>query len=55
VSSSSLQYYIHLPYEKSGIKRKTIHQYVKDRTESFDDHFPCKKGKKEENVNYNIS
>ncbi|HXT83446.1 MAG TPA: DDE-type integrase/transposase/recombinase [Verrucomicrobiae bacterium] len=36
-----LQHYIHSAYEKSIIER-TI-QYVKDRTEGFDDYFPCKK------------
>jgi len=35
-----LKHHIHLPYEKSIVER-TI-QYVKDRTESFDDYFPCK-------------
>ena len=34
-------YHIHLPYEKSIVER-TI-QHVKDRTESFDDYFPCRK------------
>lgn len=34
-------HHIHLPYEKSIIVERTI-QYVKDRTESFDDYFPCK-------------
>ena len=33
--------HIHSSYEKSVIER-TI-QYVKDRTECFDDYFPCKK------------
>jgi putative transposase len=33
-------HYIHLPYGKSIIER-TI-QYVKHRTESFDDYFPCR-------------
>ena len=40
-----LQHHIHSPYEKSVIER-TI-QYVKDRTESFDDYFPCKKEREE--------
>ena len=35
-----LRHHIHLPYEKSIVER-TI-QYVKDRTESFDDYFPCR-------------
>ena len=34
-----LRHHIHSSYEKSMIER-TI-QYVKDRTESFDDYFPC--------------
>ena len=32
---------LHSPYEKSIIER-TI-QYIKDRTENFDDYFPCRK------------
>ena len=36
-----LKHYIHLPYEKGKVER-TI-QYLKDRTQSFDDYFPCKK------------
>jgi putative transposase len=36
-----LEHHIHSPYEKSLIERTM--QYVKDRTESFDDYFPCKK------------
>ncbi len=38
-----LNHHIHSPYEKSIIER-TI-QYLKDRTESFDDYFPCRKSK----------
>jgi putative transposase len=38
-----LQHHIHFPYEKSIIER-TI-QYIKDRTEGFDDYFPCRKSK----------
>ena len=34
-----LNHHIHSPYEKSIIER-TI-QYIKDRTECFDDYFPC--------------
>ena len=37
-----LKHHIHLPYEKSIVERRTI-QYLKDRTESFDDYFPCRK------------
>jgi putative transposase len=36
-----LQHHIHSAYKKSIIER-TI-QYVKDRTEGFDDYFPCRK------------
>ena len=36
-----LQHHIHSAYEKSVIER-TI-QYIKDRTEGFDDYFPCRK------------
>ena len=38
-----LQHHIHSSYEKSIIER-TI-QYIKDRTEGFDDYFPCRKNK----------
>ena len=38
-----LNHHIHSHYEKSIIER-TI-QYLKDRTESFDDYFPCRKSK----------
>ena len=37
----NLEHHIHSPYEKSIIERTM--QYVKDRTESFDDYFPCRK------------
>jgi putative transposase len=36
-----LDHHFHSPYRKSIIER-TI-QFVKDRTESFDDYFPCRK------------
>jgi putative transposase len=36
-----LKHHIHLLYEKSIVER-TI-QYLKGRTESFDDYFPCRK------------
>jgi putative transposase len=36
-----LRHHIHSPYEKSLIERTM--QYIKDRTECFDDYFPCKK------------
>ena len=32
----------HFPFEKSIIIERTM-QYIKDRTESFDDYFPCRK------------
>ena len=35
-----LKHYIHSSFEKSIIERTM--QYIKDRTESFDDYFPCK-------------
>lgn len=35
-----LDHHVHSPLEKSLIERTM--QYVKDRTESFDDYFPCK-------------
>ena len=36
-----LKHHIHSPYEKSIIERTM--QYIKDRTENFDDYFPCRK------------
>lgn len=39
----NIEHHIHSLYERSIIER-TI-QYIKDRTESFDDYFPCRKGK----------
>ena len=36
-----VDHHIHSPFEKSIIER-TI-QYIKDRTECFDDYFPCRK------------
>ena len=35
-----LNHHLHSPFEKSLIERTM--QYVKDRTESFDDYFPCR-------------
>ena len=35
-----LKHHIHSSFEKSIIERTM--QYIKDRTESFDDYFPCK-------------
>jgi putative transposase len=37
----NLEHYLHSAFEKSVIEM-TI-QYFKDRTESFDDYFPCKR------------
>jgi putative transposase len=39
----NLNYHIHSPFEKSIIERTM--QYIKDRTECFDDYFPCRKKK----------
>src|SRR5215467_7228880 len=36
-------HHIHSSYEKSVIERTV--QYIKDRTEGFDDYFPCRKSK----------
>ncbi len=36
-----IRHHIHSPLEKSPIERTM--QYIKDRTESFDDYFPCRK------------
>ncbi len=36
-----LEHHTHYPYEKSVIERTM--QYIKDRTESLDDYFPCRK------------
>jgi putative transposase len=38
-----IEHHIHSPFEKSIIERTM--QYIKDRTESFDDYFPCKRKK----------
>ena len=38
-----LKHHLHSHYEKSIIERTM--QYIKDRTECFDDYFPCKKNK----------
>ena len=39
-----LEHHLHSSFEK-GIIERTIIQYVKDRTECFDDYFPCRKNK----------
>ena len=36
-----LEHHIHSAFEKSKIERTM--QYIKDRTESFNDYFPCRK------------
>ena len=38
-----LNHHLHSSYEKSIIERTM--QYIKDRTEGFDDYFPCRKKK----------
>jgi putative transposase len=38
-----LKHHIHSPFEKSIIERTM--QHIKDRTECFDDYFPCRKAK----------
>jgi putative transposase len=38
-----LVHHLHFSFEKSIIERTM--QYIKDRTESYDDYFPCKKDK----------
>ena len=39
----SIKHHLHSPFEKSIIERTM--QYIKDRTESFDDYFPCRRKK----------
>jgi putative transposase len=39
--SLCLEHRIHTPYEKSLVER--VNQYLKDRTEGFDDHYPSRK------------
>ncbi|HEY6537282.1 MAG TPA: DDE-type integrase/transposase/recombinase [Candidatus Nitrosocosmicus sp.] len=39
----NLQHHIHTSFEKSIIERTM--QYIKDKTECFDDYFPCKNNK----------
>jgi putative transposase len=41
--SLNLNHHLHSHYKKSLIERTM--QYIKDRTECFDDYFPCKKNK----------
>ena len=40
-NSLGLKHTLHSPFEKSVIERAM--EYVKDRTESFDDYYPCRK------------
>ena len=40
-NSLRLKHILHSPFEKSIIERSM--EYVKDRTESFDDYYPCRK------------
>ena len=40
---SSIEHHLHSSFGKSVIERTM--QYLKDRTKSFDDHFPCKRKK----------
>ncbi len=39
----NLNHHLNSPFEKSIIERTM--QYIKDRIESFDDYFPCKRNK----------
>jgi putative transposase len=39
--SLELKHILHTPFEKSIIERAI--EYVKDRTEAFDDYYPCRK------------
>ena len=34
-----LKHYLHLPFQKSLMER--VNQYFKERTENFDDYYPC--------------
>ena len=34
-----LKHYLHSPFQKSLMER--VNQFLKDRTESFDDYYPC--------------
>ncbi len=43
MSISKTCHHLHSSFEKSIIERAM--QYIKDRIESFDDYFPCKKNK----------
>ena len=41
LNSLGLKHILHSPFEKSIIERAM--EYVKDRTEAFDDYYPCRK------------
>jgi putative transposase len=43
MKSLKLNHHLHSHYKKSLIERTM--QYIKDRTENFDDYFPCKTNK----------
>ena len=40
-NSLRLKHILHTPFEKSVIERAI--EYIKDRTEAFDDYYPCRK------------
>ena len=49
-----LKHHLHSPLEKSLIER--VKQYFKDRTESFDDYYPCcTNNQKKKKSNCNLS
>ena len=43
VSFLKIDHHLHSPFGKSIIERTM--QYIKDRTEGFDDYFPCRRTK----------
>ena len=43
-----LKHYLHFSFEKSLMER--VNQYFKDRTEGFDDYYPCMQQKDECNL-----
>ena len=47
---NELKHYLHSPLEKSMIER--LMQYFKDRTESFDDYYPCNNNKQNCDLQY---
>jgi putative transposase len=46
----NVKHYIHTPLEKRLIER--VMQYFKDRTESFDNYYPCKKDDDDCNIDH---